>query len=397
MGTYKSAVFTAAVIFVVVWTAGLSARHFQSNGHSANQVSPVRGIVHKRHRHRRFRVFRALDDYRSIDGTGNNQDQPLTGSIHQPLSRWMPSDYEDGISEMSGAARPGARAISNGIARQDGDIPNRLGSSDFVWQWGQFLDHDIDLTDGMDPPEPVNIPVPQDDAHFLPGTSINLNRSVYSPGAPADQPRQQLNEITAWIDASNVYGSDETRANALRTLDGTGQLKTSDGNMLPFNTEGLPNAGGDSDRLFLAGDVRANEQLGLTAMHTLFVREHNRLAKLIKKRKPDWSGDQIYQKARQLVGAEMQAITYREFLPALLGRRAIPRYRGYRPDVPGGIANMFSTAAYRFGHSAISSQLRRLDEDGNETSFGHLALRDAFFRPNRLITEGGIEPFCEAW
>ena len=136
-------------------------------------------------------------------------------------------------------------------------------------------------------------------------------------------PRQQLNEITAWVDGSNVYGSNQERADALRTLDGTGKLKTSDGNMLPFNVDGLPNAGGSGPNLFLAGDVRANEQLGLTAMHTLFVREHNRLAEKIGAQRSNWDGDRIYEKARQLVGAQIQVITYNEFLPALLGKRAM--------------------------------------------------------------------------
>ena len=91
---------------------------------------------------------------------------------------------------------------------------------------------------------------------------ILFNRSLYDPasGTGTDNPRQQLNEISTWIDASNVYGSDSERAEALRTLDGSGRLRTSAGNLLPFNSAGLPNAGNDSDELFLAGDVRANEQ-----------------------------------------------------------------------------------------------------------------------------------------
>lgn len=209
-------------------------------------------------------------------------------------------------------------------------------------------------------------------------------------------PRQQLNEITAWVDGSNVYGSNQERADALRTLDGTGKLKTSDGNMLPFNVDGLPNAGGSGPNLFLAGDVRANEQLGLTAMHTLFVREHNRLAEKIGAQRSNWDGDRIYEKARQLVGAQIQVITYNEFLPALLGKRAmrknIGKYRGYRSNTNAGIANMFSTGAYRFGHSAISVLLKRVEADGSESPFGHLELRNAFFRPDRLNSEGGIEP-----
>ncbi len=108
-----------------------------------------------------------------------------------------------------------------------------------------------------------------------------------------------------------MYGSDYERAAALRTNDGSGKLAVSAGNLLPFNESGLPNADGDSPMLFLAGDLRATEQVGLTALHTLFVREHNRLATQIGRRNRSLSGDEIYEQARQMVGAEIQAITYR--------------------------------------------------------------------------------------
>jgi hypothetical protein len=96
-----------------------------------------------------------------------------------------------------------------------------LGASDFLWQWGQFLDHDIDLTEAQDPEEPASIPVPAGDPWFDPTNSgiatIALNRSVYHHGTGHDPayPRQQLNQITHFIDASNVYGSDDVRAAAI--------------------------------------------------------------------------------------------------------------------------------------------------------------------------------------
>ena len=101
-----------------------------------------------------------------------------------------------------------------------------------------------------------------------------------------------MNALTAYIDGSNVYGSDDARAEFLRT-GSAGQLKTTTGNngetLLPFNraVDPFPNANPPvtpgstpppAEELFLAGDVRANEQVGLTSVHTLFVREHNRLA-----------------------------------------------------------------------------------------------------------------------
>ncbi|HHC74537.1 MAG TPA: hypothetical protein ENK78_05645, partial [Thiothrix sp.] len=361
-------------------------------------VSPTRRIDRQTDRRQPTAEDNNTPAIRTFNGTNNNQNNTTMGSVGIHLTRLVPTDYGDGIASMAGADRPSARAISNAVAAQTDDMPNNHNASDFLWQWGQFLDHDIDLTDGTEPTENENIMVSSDDALFDPtGTGsamIPFNRSIYdkATGDSADNPRQQLNEISAWIDASNVYGSDLERANALRTLDGTGQLKTSDGNLLPFNLDGFPNAGGDSSALFIAGDVRANEQVGLTTLHTLFVREHNRLAQQIAQRDPDLSGETIYQRARQLVSAEMQIITYREYLPVLLGGNALPPYNGYDDNTNASISNLFSTAAYRYGHSALSPQLLRLDADGNEVIDGHLALRDAFFSPQRLVEEGGIEP-----
>ena len=336
--------------------------------------------------------------FRTFDGRGNNLRSPLTGSAGLTLRRLVPADYADLVSQILEENVPGPREISNAVSVQTQYRPNLGGFTDFLWQWGQFVDHDMDLTDGANPPEPADILVPAGDPWFDPDNSgtqlMSFNRSLYDPdtGTGPGNPRQQVNEVTAWIDASNVYGSDAERAMALRTLDGTGRLKTSAGNMLPFNTEQLANAGGDSDTLFLAGDVRANEQVGLTAMHVLFMREHNRQARRIAAADPGLSGDQVYLRARRIVGAEMQVITYREYLPALLGGRQLPPYRGYQPDIDASISNLFSTGPYRYGHSALSATLMRLDAQGNEVPEGHLALREAFFAPHRITDEGGIEP-----
>jgi len=336
------------------------------------------------------------NSFRTFDGSLNNLENTQIGATHSQLLRLIAPAYTDGISSLAGENRPSARAISNAVFAQSSSIPSPFNTSDFLWQWGQFLDHDIDLTDGSDPAEPANITVPAGDMYFDPSFSgtqeIPFNRSLYDPTTGIINARQQLNEITAWIDASNVYGSNSERASVLRSNDGSGKLKTSSGDLLPFNTTGLANAGGSGDNLFIAGDVRANEQAGLTTMHTLFVREHNRLADLIIAATPQLSGEQIYQKARQIVGAEMQHITFREYLPALLGPDAIPPYRGYNASINASISNIFSTAAYRYGHSALNETLLRLDESDNESEYGHLSLRDAFFNPSIITQQGGIEP-----
>lgn len=352
-------------------------------------------------------------DYRSVDGSGNNLSNPEWGSSDAPFQRAVRTAYSDGAHGPSGDDRPSARSISNVVSSQDRSRPNGKMLTDFFWQWGQFLDHDIDLTPTV--AESFDIAVPTGDPWFDPRSTgtvvIPLERSFWVEMGGV---RQQVNEITAFIDGSNVYGSDRARMRALRALDGTGRLKTSAGDLLPFNDAGLPNAPDASADYFLAGDFRANEQVGLTAMHTLFVREHNYWADRLReqfdtsdagtppggghpagrRRNRDAvpHGDRIYQWARAIVVAEMQVITYQEFLPLLLGPGGLPPYQGYRADVDPSISNVFATAAYRFGHSMLSPELLRLDASGAPIPEGNLSLANAFFSPERLTDEGGIEP-----
>jgi len=203
-------------------------------------------------------------------------------------------------------------------------------------------------------------------------------------------PRQHANQISAYLDGSVIYGSDATRSAALRTFRG-GLLKTSEGNLMPLNTVGLPNANEahifPDNQMFLSGDVRANENVELSAIHTLFLREHNQIATAIAAANPAMTDEQIFQSARRIVVGELQVITYREFLPALLGPKALRPYDDYKPDVNPGIATEFSTAAYRIGHTLINDDVELLDNEGNEIEEA-LELAEAFFNPSVLHAVG---------
>ncbi|WP_207396275.1 peroxidase family protein [Bremerella alba] len=326
-----------------------------------------------------------------MDGTGNNLIDPTLGSAETEFIRIVEADYADGISEASGEDRPSAREVSNNIVAQSTSETNDRFLTDFVWQWGQFLDHDLTLTGEVEPEESLSIDVPTGDIYFDPtgtGTaSIAFSRSDYDPttGTSVDNPREQINSITAFIDGSMIYGSDDSLAAALRTFEG-GQLKTSEGDLLP--TEGDVYEGAEDSIFFVAGDVRANEQVGLTAMHTLFLREHNRLADEIAAANPGLTDEEIYQQARAIVIAEIQAITFNEFLPALLGSNTIPAYEGYDPTIDPSIANEFATAAYRFGHTMLSGEILRLNDDGTVADEGSLSLREMFFNPQEIVDNG---------
>jgi len=335
---------------------------------------------------------RADPIYRSIDGTGNNTANPDWGVAGGQLLRLdaQPA-YADGVSAPRGDGHlPSPRAISNVVVAQSGSIPNTRGVSDLLWQWGQFIDHDLSLTPA-DAGEPLPISVPAGDSHF--SSPIPFSRSIFDPatGTGTDNPRQQVNVLTAFLDASNVYGSDQATADSLRTFS-NGLLKTTpsaSGDLLPLLSGNATYTPGD---MFVAGDTRVNEQVGLTAMHTLWLREHNRMATDLATANPDWTDEHVYQETRKIIGAMMQAITYNEFLPVLLGSDALGPYGGYDQTVNPGIANAFSTAAFRLGHTLLSPVLLRLDEGGTPIAAGSLPLENAFFRPEILFTAGGIEP-----
>merc|ERR1712223_2133780 len=189
-----------------------------------------------------------------------------------------------------------------------------------VTQWGQFLDHAITLTpeehiddccsDEADDEECFPIFVSSADSFYsLSGVNcLEFTRSVAyceeNGGA-----RQQMNGITSFVDASNVYGSDDEIAASLRS-NVDGKLLVDDSNFLPI-----------IDDVQTAGDVRALEMPGLASMHTLFVREHNRLCDVIKSVEPSWDDETIYQNARRILIAEYQSITYGGYLPQVLGEK----------------------------------------------------------------------------
>lgn len=345
----------------------------------------------------------------SIDGTGNNPFHNTWGSAGTDLIRIAPSNYADGASAPAGADRPSARDISNALSdqadpnnpAQDLDIINQKGLSDFIYIFGQFLDHDLDLTTA-NTGQSFDILATQPGDPFNPPGYMPFTRSDYDPKTGTKNPRQQINAITSFMDGSQIYGSDPARADALRSHQG-GRLLMDSNNMLPLDTlANFPNgqltmandAGivGQS-QLFAAGDVRANENVELTAMQTLFAREHNRIAGQLQTAHPTWTDEQLYQNARRIVIAELQIITYTEWLPALLGPNALPAYNGYNPKVNPSISNEFSTAMFRFAHSQLDNGVDRMNNDGTDIADGGLDLAQAFFNPTLLNPAGVYDPF----
>lgn len=339
-----------------------------------------------------------LKEVRSHDGSGNDLDNPTENRKDTVFLRQSPQAYGDGIDTPSGSDRPGPREISNAVLEERGRFHDARNLSGMSWAWGQFLDHDITSTPNPGRPD-YNIPVPTGDRHFDPHGEgkavIPFSRSTPAPGTGAgtDKPREQYNDVSGWIDASMVYGSDAKRAAALRAFEG-GRLKSEPDGMLPHNTMGLINDNPmrkPEESLLVAGDTRANENLGLLSLQTLFMREHNRLVSEFAQKNPSLDDESLYQMARKVVGGIIQNITVKEYLPSLLGEDRLGPYQGYKPEVDSRISNEFSTAAFRMGHSQVEPLIWRDGSDGERIPQGDIAMLHAYFAPERL-SEGGIDP-----
>ncbi|XP_013859259.1 eosinophil peroxidase [Austrofundulus limnaeus] len=392
-----------------------------------------------------------INKYRTATSVCNNLKNPRLGASNTPFTRWRPAEYDDNISLPKGWDRnrrfnnfvlPLVRQVSNNILRTaDADVVSDRDFTHMVTLFGQWNDHDLTFTpfspsirsfsngvncdESCERTEPcIPIPIPPGDPRlpsrpdscipaFRSAPACGTGYSAYNFGGDPNR-REQINALTAFLDLGQVYGSEAQLALNLRNL-------TSNGGLLAVNTEFRDNGRellpfhplqvqmcatrrrvtNDTNArevpCFIAGDVRVAENIALTSIHTLFVREHNRLARGLKRINPQWDSETLYQEARKIMGAYTQVFVFRDYLPHIVGdeamRRQLGPYPGYNPDVDPSIANVFATAAYRFAHLAIQPVLSRLDENYREHSrFPSVPLFKAFFTPWRIIFEGGIDP-----
>jgi hypothetical protein len=362
-------------------------------------------------------------EVRTLDGSRNNQRNPDWGRANTQYVRVAAPNYADRVAQpVSG---PSPRYVSNRIFNDTSqNLFSENGVTQWGFAWGQFLDHTFGLRQEAGG---ENAPLRFDAADPLEGFrndlgSISFSRTPAAPGTGTRSPRQQINTVPSYIDAFAVYGGDASRLEWLRDGPYDGRLVNNAATFL-LDDGYLPrrDARGDAgsapfmaadgrltsqpNRAMVAGDVRANENIALTATHTLFAREHNRIASLLPRRLGDEARFEI---ARRVVGAEQQYITYTEFLPAL-GARLSP-YRGYDARVNAGLSNEFAVVGYR-AHSMIHGELEssadasdytpaELDAirahgvevvpEGDELEFV-VPLNVAFFNPD-LLEQIGLGP-----
>ncbi len=249
-----------------------------------------------------------------IGGTGNNVENPTWGAAGNDLIRLTPAQYANGYSTPSLPQDPSPRLISNIVNNQadpanpsqDIATVNQQSLSDFAYSFGQFMDHDMDLTLGNGASDPIPVPVgdPIGGPNDTP-LAFALSNTDPATGTGLGNPAQEINSITSYFDLSQVYGSDLGTDNALRTFVG-GQMKTSPGGLPPLDNSTYftsaqlaainASVGGMADdgpappsQMFVTGDSRGNENVELTVLQTLFLDNHNRIAAELQEENPTWT------------------------------------------------------------------------------------------------------------
>lgn len=319
-----------------------------------------------------------------------------------PMVRFLPPQYNDGIqsvrrSVISNSILPSAREISSSI---HGERDIELTSiTHMLMNWGQFLDHDLTQAvqsrgfNGSVPrccrnggqdfqsienmhPDCLPIEVPPFDWFLSP---FNVRCMEFIRSAPASRVdcslgwREQINQVTAYIDASNIYGNSVEQSDNLRTFH-NGLLAYGRTNPTSSQDESERcHRGANSPNCFQPGDSRSSEQPGLTALHITWIRQHNQIADSLARANLHWSDEKTYQETRRIIGAMIQHVTYREFLPIILGPEVMELfgtdllkkgyYEKYDPNIQPGIANEFAAAAFRFGHSLVQHTFVRADQN----------------------------------
>ncbi|GFR92450.1 chorion peroxidase [Elysia marginata] len=338
--------------------------------------------------------------YRTVDGVCNNLDNPTWGAAMQPLVRMhRDNKYHDGIDvpRIASATNkrrllPSPRLVSRLVHEPDRSGQEVPELTNMIQQWGQFLDHDITGTPAHKGPDGKDLKccenvylsdkrqvhsdvfnggecnpiyIPPLDRHFQ-STCMSFARSQAYP-RPQDcdpraikEPREQMNMLTAYIDASQIYGSSLKTNNRIR-LGRHGQLRVNEFNMLPEDDNSTCVKETNFDYCLQSGEMRVNEHPALASMHTVFHRFHNYVALQMSRANPRWSDERVFQEVRKIVGAIMQHVTYHEWLPIILGddvmrssslvvSGALDQLRTnwyYDRTTNPTIINAFATAAFR--------------------------------------------------
>lgn len=175
---------------------------------------------------------------------------------------------------------------------------------------------------------------------FRPGCTLGAN--------------EQINQATHFLDGSQIYGSTEEKAMTLRTMK-DGRLKTRNDSLTFAKCKDHLTCWMES------GDDRVNSNPHLTLLHTIFVREHNRIANIFQSMNEDWDDEKLYQEARRVVIAEIQHITFQEWLPTVVGQESADSINSLNfdgADTDPKIGNAFANSAMRFFMDMLDNEIK---------------------------------------
>ncbi|KAI8847800.1 heme peroxidase [Chytridium lagenaria] len=316
-----------------------------------------------------------VTEVQSYNGYGNNRMNPTWGAVGTPYIRMVPPTYGPNQSP-GGSTRPNARLISNQLFSKSPFLYSNKNVTDFLPNWGLLLHMDVMVTE-RNQSDPFHIPVTSPDPFFNPAglsnISISMNRSVHIAVDATRNLRVHVNSVSSFIDGSSLYGLTNETAMSMRSFR-DGLLKSQN-----FSTGEFPvkTTGG----MFLFPLMDANRTPQILAIHIVLLREHQRRAREIKAVYPNWSDEQIYQRARRWVIAIIQKITYEQYLPVVLGE-PLARYTAYNDTINPQADIFFTNVAMRYGHSAIAQLVMRYEENGQVSDVGHQLIRNCIFGSN---------------
>uniref|UniRef100_A0A8C9TXC3 NAD(P)H oxidase (H2O2-forming) n=1 Tax=Scleropages formosus TaxID=113540 RepID=A0A8C9TXC3_SCLFO len=344
-----------------------------------------------------------------FDGWYNNLARHPRGAAGSPLMRLLPARYSDGVYlPVREPYLPNPRSISSVVSRGPSGLPSSRNQTVLSVFFGYHVVFEIlDSRRPGCPPEFMQITVPKGDAVFDPNgtgkTLLPFQRGQWDEdtGQSPNNPRTQVNHVTAWIDGSSIYGSSSSWCDALRSFSG-GRLATGSKKGLPkmssapyFMWNSVDPTTGQHGRygLYEFGNARGNENMFTVAEGIIWFRYHNYLASQLQRRHPSWSDEELFQNARKRVIATLQNIVWYEWLPAYLGNKTVPSYPGYQKYVDPGISPEFQAAAMRFGYSMVPPGVYMRYSAGDGVVAELLSTHSAWFAwIKRLILHLSLHP-----
>ncbi|CAI2176968.1 15881_t:CDS:10 [Funneliformis geosporum] len=319
-------------------------------------------------------------EYRSLNGEGNNRNELLIGTSNIPFVRNIPSKPNFADANYNMIPTPGNytanvpdaliacnATLPNGVFPLPRCVSNKLTSlqlnednmfdlpllekfkskrdiSHILTYWGFFMK--MDISSGPDYGEnyPTGIYIPQDDISYLSSyrngpKAINFTFTTKSLPFSRSDPKggyTGINEATSFVDASTIYGNNDTELKRIRDYGNNGKMRleidysTSDGEL------GYPLV--DEDGRFILGYGAIFRNVFTDLFHVILLREHNRLCdEFFAVHGNDWNDEQYFQEARRW---------------------------GYKPDLKPEINTFFATVTYRYGHSEVSDFYNIVNDAG---------------------------------